>query len=105
MKLSKRISRIRELIESNGDRELLEVERDDLDVEKEYFNQACRAYEEIFESSRDQDDAYPECRMRTAEYLHALDKKSFEDRYVPREHAGKFSREGPQQPVLREDCL
>ena len=49
LKLSKRISRIRELIESNADRELLEVERDDLDVEKEDFNQACRAYEEIFE--------------------------------------------------------
>lgn len=41
------------MIESNADRELLEVERDDLDVEKEDFNQACRAYEEIFESSRD----------------------------------------------------
>lgn len=57
LKLSKRISRIRELIECNVDRELLEVERDDLDVEKEDFNQACRTYEEIFKSSRDRDDA------------------------------------------------
>ena len=99
MKLSKRISRIRELIESNADRELLEAERDDLDVEKEDFNQACRAYEEIFESSRDRDDAYrwydvrdreyTECRMRTAEYLHALDKKSFEVKSVKSSCSGK----------------
>ena len=26
-------------------------------------------------------------------------------RYPPREHASKFSREGPQQPVLKENCL
>ena len=26
-------------------------------------------------------------------------------RYPPRENAGKFSREGLQQPVLKENCL
>ena len=85
-KLNQQISKIRTLIKPDVDPELLEAERDSLDLIKEEFNEACRAFEELLEETHDKDEAYrwydvrnreySECRMRIAEHLHAMERRS-----------------------------
>ena len=85
-KLNQQIAKIRTLIGPDVNPELLEAERDSLDLIKEEFNEACRAYEELLEETHDKDKAYrwydvrdreySECRMRIAEHLHAIERRS-----------------------------
>ena len=86
-KLGKHISKIGSLIESGAGIELLEAERDILDLEKGDFNQACHAYEKILESSQERDEAYrwfdvrdrdyTECKMRLTQHLQAVGKRLY----------------------------
>lgn len=87
------------MIRPDVDPELLEAERDSLDLIKEEFNEACRAYEELLEETHDKDEAYrwydvqdreySECRMRIAEHLHAMERRSQRTKSVKSSCSGR----------------
>ena len=86
--LSKKLQDAIVILEHSTRLEILEIERDALDVQKDEFNQAHMAYEELLDSQEDQEASYhwfdrrdrefQECRMRICEKIQALERKSNE---------------------------
>ena len=107
IKLKRRIEKIGTSIESVRIPATLEAERDILDLDKEEFNEACRAYEEVLNSPVDKEEAYrwfdvrdreyTECRMRLTNHLQALERKLHDARSVKSSRSGKTRSTAPSR--------
>ena len=107
IKLKRRIEKIGTSIESVCIPATLEAERDILDLDKEEFNEACRAYEEVLDSPVVKEEAYrwfdvrdreyTECRMRLTNHLQALERKLHDARSVKSSRSGKTRSTAPSR--------
>ena len=90
--------------------EVLESERDALDAQKDDFNQAHKAYQELLESQKDQeasyhwfdlcDREYQECRTRICERIRALERKSYEELSVKSSRSGSTTSRSTKSSQL-----
>ena len=111
-KLKQRIEKIRSLIESVSTPDVLEGERDILDLEKEEFNEASRHYEEVLDSTVDKEEAYhwfdvrdreyTEFRMRLSHHLRAWEKNFHDSKSVRSIRSSRSSRSSKTQSRLIE---